>query len=234
VVSGLFDKDFNSESVISTLQQMASLSIPITKAEVHNRHWVLASQRAIQPIEIATDLWICPAWHRPPTLDSRTISITPGLVFGTGKHPSAVLCLKKLATLDLKNAVWGCGFGILAIVTLVLGAPKALAVDIDNNTLDASHNHAVQNNVRDQLTISRPVEEVPNNFQCQLVVANLLAHTLIKLAKTLDHYLADNGRLLLSGLLEEKAIDVMSAFSSKYSFESVSCDGWAMITAIRK
>ena len=63
-------------------------------------------------MQIAENLRICPVWHPPQAFDGHTIWITPGLAFGTGKHPSTALCLKRLATLKLTDTTvldWGCG-----------------------------------------------------------------------------------------------------------------------------
>jgi len=81
--------------------------------------------------------------------------------------------------------------------------------------------------------VCRP-EEVPYDFRCQLIIANLLARTLIDLAPTLGHHLTDDGRLLVSGILEDQATDIVSAFGPGYAFDTVSCDGWAMIIATRQ
>jgi ribosomal protein L11 methyltransferase len=235
-VSGLFDIDTDSASVIAVMHQIAGPETPISTTQVPNRDWVLDSQQAFQPLQISENLRICPIWHPPQTIDGQTIWITPGLAFGTGKHPSTALCLERLATLELADTTvldWGCGSGILAVAALKLGASKALGVDIDHRALGASRELAAQNLVSDQLVVCRP-EEVPYEFRCQLIVANLLARTLIDLAPTLSRHLTDDGRLLVSGILEDQAIDVVSAFGSGYAFETFSRDGWTMIIATRQ
>ena len=128
---------------------------------------------------------------------------------------------------------WGCGSGILAVAALKLGASKALGVDIDHRALAASRELAAQNLVDDRLVVCRP-EEVPYNFCCQLIVANLLARTLIDLAPTLGRHLTDDGKLLVSGILEDQATDIVSVLGPSYEFDTVSRDGWAMITATRQ
>ena len=233
IVSGLFDEKCDSESVVATMRHFLGSSSAITSSKLPDCDWVAFSQKATQPIEISDNLWICPEWDTPPSNDGRVIWITPGIAFGTGHHPSTALCIEKLATLDLEDTVvldWGCGSGILAVVALALGATRALAVDIDHHALAATCDNAAKNNVNDRLEISRP-EGVPGDFRCQLIVANLLESTLIKLAKTFEHHIVDKGKLLLSGVLEEQAANVILAFGPRYSFESFSRDGWTMITA---
>ena len=235
-VSGLFDGDTDSASMIAAVHQIASPDTHITKTRVSDRDWVLNSQQAFQPLQIAENLRICPVWYPPQPFDGQTILIKPGLAFGTGKHPSTALCLERLATLDLTDTTvldWGCGSGILAVAALKFGASKALGVDIDHRALAASRELAVQNLVYDRLVVCRP-EEVPYDFRCQLIIANLLARTLTDLAPTLGGHLTDDGKLLVSGILEDQAFDVISAFGSGYAFDTVSRDGWVMIIATRQ
>ena len=235
-VSGLFDGDADCASIIAAVRQVAGANTRITTMRVPNRDWVLDSQQEFQPLQIAENLRICPVWYPPQPFDGQTILIKPGLAFGTGKHPSTALCLERLATLDLTDTTaldWGCGSGILAVAALKFGASKALGVDIDHRALAASRELAVQNLVYDRLVVCRP-EEIPYDFRCQLIIANLLARTLTDLAPTLGGHLTDDGKLLVSGILEDQAFDVISAFGSGYAFDTVSRDGWVMIIATRQ
>ena len=145
-VSGLFDGDTDCASMMTDVQKIAGPDTPITTTRVPNRDWVLDSQQAFQPLQIAENVRICPVWHPPQTFDGQTIWITPGLAFGTGKHPSTALCLERFATLKLTDTTvldWGCGSGILAVAVLKLGASKALGVDIDHRALAARTRHKI-------------------------------------------------------------------------------------------
>ena len=68
-VSGLFDGDTDSASMIAAVHQIASPDTHITTTRVPDRDWVLNSQQAFQPLQIAENLRICPVWHRPQTFD---------------------------------------------------------------------------------------------------------------------------------------------------------------------
>ena len=141
-----------------------------------------------------------------------------------------------MATLTLTDTTvldWGCGSEILAVAALKFGASKALGVDIDHRALAASRELAAQNLVDDRLVVCRP-EDVPYDFRCQLIIANLHSRTLIDLAPTLGRYLTDNGKLLASGILEDQATDIVSAYGPGYAFDTVSRDGWVMIIATRQ
>ena len=83
------------------------------------------------------DLFFCPAWDpAPPPSGARRLLIDPGLVFGSGLHPTTRHCLELLwlrrqraplgRVLDL-----GCGTGILALAAAAWGAQEVLAVDLN-------------------------------------------------------------------------------------------------------
>ena len=68
-ISGLFDSDADCASVITVMRQIAGPDTAITTTRVPNRDWVLDSQQAFQPLEIAENLRICPVWHPQQTFD---------------------------------------------------------------------------------------------------------------------------------------------------------------------
>ena len=74
-------------------------------------------------------------------------------------------------------------------------------------------------------------KDIPKDFRCEVLIANLLASTIVKLKNTFEHYLSKNGELLLSGILEDQTKEVISALGKKYSVNVRSEEGWAMVTA---
>ena len=105
---------------------------------------------AVRPIRISDRLWITPTWHEAPNPDAISLQLDPGLAFGTGSHPTTRLCLQWLdRELQAGESVldYGCGSGILAIAAL-LGAGRALGVDIDPQAVQSSRDNAAQNAVQ--------------------------------------------------------------------------------------
>lgn len=232
-ISALFPEKFNTQLVIDSLNKATSNDLRATTTALPDRNWLLEGQTVTKPLEFENNLWICADWHRAPSDNAKTIWINPGLAFGTGHHPTTALCLKKLINLDLKDKVvldWGCGSGILAITSLVLGAHRALAVDIDDQALLSTSDNARANDVSNRLTTMKP-KDIPKDFRCEVLIANLLASTIVKLKNTFEHYLSKNGELLLSGILEDQTKEVISALGKKYSVNVRSEEGWAMVTA---
>ncbi len=94
---------------------------------------------------------------------------------------------------------FGCGSGILALAALKLGAVYAVGVDNDPQALLASRENALRNGVAERLGVYLPAEAPVRRYP--VVVANILASTLVALAERLAGYVAPGGRLALSGIL---------------------------------
>jgi ribosomal protein L11 methyltransferase len=111
----------------------------------------------------------------------------------------------------------GCGSGILSVAALKLGAQRALAVDIDPDSIKSSEENAQANGVRAGLILHQgSVKEIRDgNFEfaaAPLVLANILAPVIIRMfAAGLDKLVARGGALILSGILAEQAADVIAA-----------------------
>jgi ribosomal protein L11 methyltransferase len=201
---------------------------PLSEAEfkpVQQADWAEAWKQHYHPIAIGRRLMIVPAWLENPELARVAIRVDPGMAFGTGTHPTTQLCLEiiedVLAGASAAGRVnvidVGCGSGILSIAALKLGAPHALGVDIEKEAVDAARQNAAMNGVVPSLELGRGslAEIRAGDFSLQsahLVLANILAPILIRLLDDgLGALLEPGGKLVLSGILEEQAEDVLAA-----------------------
>jgi ribosomal protein L11 methyltransferase len=201
---------------------------PLPEAEfkpVQQADWAEAWKQHYHPIAIGRRLMIVPAWLENPDPARVAIRIDPGMAFGTGTHPTTQLCLEiieeALAAASLAARVnvidLGCGSGILSIAALKLGARHALGVDIEREAVDAARQNAAMNGVAPSLELGQGslAEIRSGNFSLQtahLVLANILAPILIRLLdEGLGALLEPGGQLVLSGILEEQAGDVLAA-----------------------
>lgn len=197
--------------------------------EVEEQNWVQLTQSQFDPIRITDRMWIVPSWHESPNADAINIELDPGLAFGTGSHPTTFLCLQWLCD-NVKGGEslldYGCGSGILAIAAAKLGAGSVLGIDIDEKALEAAAYNAERNQV--SLTLrhsSKPLEE-----KFDFVVANILTNPLCVLAPLLSGRVASGGKLVLSGVLEMQAQQVIDAYAPYIALQvGATHDGWCRL-----
>lgn len=201
---------------------------------VPDEDWVRLTQSQFDPIHIGENIWIVPSWHEIPDQNGIVLELDPGLAFGTGSHPTTRLCLEWLEKNVKKDQTildYGCGSGILAIAAIKLGANNVTGVDIDPQSIMTSNENAERNRcsfscyLPDEFTSSEP------DRQYDIVVANILAGPLKTLTITLTERIRKNGYLVLSGILEGQANDVIEAYAP-YINLSVwkSHEGWVALS----
>jgi ribosomal protein L11 methyltransferase len=180
--------------------------------------WAEAWKAHYHPVRIGRSILIRPAWIEvEPRAGDIILSLDPGMAFGTGTHPTTQLCLEaledlvkpKLTVLDL-----GCGSGILAIAAAKLGALSVLALDNDPLAVRITQENAAQNEVA--ATITAEVGSLENLVtsarRFDLVVVNILAHTIIQMCREgLGQIIRPGGQGVFSGIIEEQAPSVEEA-----------------------
>lgn len=181
-------------------------------------------------------LWICPDNQYPNQIDAVRVNLNPGLAFGTGAHPTTAMCLEWLDKSHLVNCCvldYGCGSGILAIAAIKLGAKFVIAVDYDPQALEATHSNALKNSVVKQLHICSPDTCIETLHD--VVLANILAGTLIALESKLAMLTRPGGQIILSGILAYQALQVISVYQQHFILEiSMQTEEWVLLAGIRK
>lgn len=199
--------------------------------------WERAWMEHFKPMKFADKLWVCPTGQEQSDADTVCMTLDPGLAFGTGTHPTTALCLEWLASHDLRDKVvidFGCGSGILAIAALLLGARHAHAIDIDPQALTATQYNAEKNQVQDRISYYLPEQFVP--FKADVVVANILAKPLIELSPVISDLVANQGNLILSGILNEQADSVADAYRQLgfVMADAVQQDDWCRLDGVNQ
>jgi len=230
-VVALFDADTPLEHVLAQAAAGAGLAAvpPFTCEEVAEQNWVQLTQSQFDPIRITDRMWIVPSWHEAPDGDAINIELDPGMAFGTGSHPTTRLCLQWLCdavTPGCSVLDYGCGSGILGIAAARLGAGDVLGVDIDEKAVEAARDNARRNHVDMRLRHSGE----PLEARFDIVVANILTNPLKVLAPLLAARVAPGGRIALSGVLAEQAVDVIAAYAPFIALEVGAIDeGWVRL-----
>jgi ribosomal protein L11 methyltransferase len=185
------------------------------------------------PTWIDDDLVICPAWVPFVAADGVTVlRIEPGATFGLGDHPTTILSMRAIRAAVLVGSTVldvGCGSGVLSVGACVLGATRATAIDIAPASVAVTRTNAETNGVADRVDVSTtPIAQVVGQFD--VVVANILAPTLIALADDLLRVVAPAGVLIISGVLADRHEHVEAALLPLQRTERSTLDGWAAIT----
>lgn len=237
-LSGLFEAAVDVEAVLDGLrEELGEMALPSFRVEVlEQRDWQRECQQHFRPRCFGDRLWVCPSWHEPPESDAITVRLDPGLAFGTGSHPTTVLCLEWLAGVDLAGARvidYGCGSGILAIAAAKLGAAEVWAVDIDRQALQATADNARANGVAASIR-AVPPQALPA-LHAQVLVANILAGPLMELAPRFAQLVRPGGRIALSGIPAEQAAEVCAAYMPWFILDPVTeSDGWGLVKGMHR
>jgi len=229
----LFDAAADAEAALAAAARALDRAAPaVQRWPVEERDWVRATQAQFGPVHIADDFHIVPSWSEPPA-GGTVVRLDPGLAFGTGSHPTTLLCLQWLhLTLRRGDTLldYGCGSGILAIAAARLGASRVVGTDVDPQALAASHENAAANRVRARFVA--PDDLGPGTFG--VVVANILANPLRLLAPAIAARVAAGGRLALSGILEAQADDVIAAYAPWITLRAWrAAEGWVLLAGAR-
>jgi len=238
-VRGLFEAGVDRGRVMTVLQAVPGAERPgnLRWHEVGDQDWVRAWMDRFEPMRFGRNLWIVPGGmslpkHAKPQDPGHTeIKLDPGLAFGTGTHPTTALCLEWLDGQDLNGQVvvdYGCGSGILGIAAALKGARQVICVDNDPQALEATASNAARNGIADLIHCRMPDSFRPT--PAGVVLANILAAPLIRLAPVISSCAASNGRIVLSGLLEEQVESVVTAYRGECRENHVEIlDGWARV-----
>ncbi len=214
-------------SIKSTLSELKKLDdsneygrLEIEIDSMTEQDWANNWRQYFHPIEIGEKIMIKPEWEdlKEPT-DRVVFNIEPGMSFGTGSHYTTQLCieaLEKYIKPDIKMLDLGCGSGILSIISLLLGAEKAVAIDIDPNAVDTAYQNADRNNIdrskykvfSGNIVTDTDIQTEISKNKYEVIAANIVADVIIALAPAAKKYMTDDGVFITSGIITDRADDV--------------------------
>ena len=198
-----------------------------------NEDWENNWKQYFHPIPVGEKLLIRPTWEDEfEAGDRKVLNIEPGLAFGTGTHETTRLCLETLekhisdgtTVLDI-----GCGSGILSVAALLLGAEKAVGVDIDALAVKTAIENGEANGFKEPVyTILQGnlTDKVSGKYN--VVVANIVADIIIMFCENVADFMYEDSVFITSGIIDTREQDVLDAFE-KYGFEVIgrhSEGGW--------
>ncbi len=214
IVVGFFE-DRDSAEAARTEAQERFAAARISLDEVENQDWSTSWRSLIRSVQVGR-LWVGPPWEvEQAPADKVRLVIEPKMAFGTGDHPTTSLCL---AAVDaFLQAHPGCdvldvgtGTGVLAIAAKRLGAARVVGTDNDPTSVELAKENAEVNRTPDLDLSGKDLDQVEGTFD--LVVANILANTLVELAPLIAPKVKT--RLVLAGVLFPQREEVERAYTA--------------------
>jgi ribosomal protein L11 methyltransferase len=182
--------------------------------EVADQDWGESWKKDWKPIS-AGRVFVRPSWVAAAAPEGAAeVILDPGMAFGTGTHPTTALCLRALSALLLSRPAAsvldvGTGSGLLAIAARKLGAGRVRGIDNDPVAVRVARENAAANRVELELG-EEPLAAIAERYD--LVVANILANTLMEMAGDLARRLTPGGVAVISGILVSQEAEVRAAY----------------------
>ena len=237
-ITGLFEGDTDPDSLRSTINQTLATDVSrhLQLERLADQDWERAWMDQFHPMQFGRRLWIRPSGSTIAQNDAVIVDLDPGLAFGTGTHPTTALCLRWLDGHDLHGKTvidFGCGSGVLGIAALKLGASRVIAVDHDPQAVLATRDNAARNDVSDRIEVLH--SDGFESRSADLVLANILANVLIALAPRIEELVTPGGQLVMSGVLQAQADDVMRAYADSLDFQAIQAqDDWVLLQGAKR
>ncbi len=241
------DQKDNIASLMKAIIDNAGIATIVEEEALGDVNWVAQTLEALAPVEAGR--FIVHGSHDSdrPKPHQHDILVDAGLAFGTGHHGTTAGCLEMLSTIfkarNFINALdVGTGSGVLAIAIAKALKVPVLASDIDPvATLTAKDNcrkNGVTSHVKCVTATGFNHREISGRKPFDLIVANILARPLEKLAQDMSAHAAANSTILLSGLLPHQKARIVAAYRQQGFFleHAIIRDGWlvlAMRSSIR-
>lgn len=210
----------------------------VTLSEVNEEEWATAWKKYYKPVKISSHITITPTWEEYIAVqeDEMIIELDPGMAFGTGTHPTTVLCIQALEKHMEKgsNVVdVGTGSGVLSIAAAKLGAAKVVALDLDEVAVNSAILNVKLNKTEDIVSVqqSNLLDQVKG--KSNIIIANILAEVVVQMTEEAFKLLEANGKLITSGIIQTKREMVKEAMQSAgfQIDEIVEMEDWIAIVA---
>ncbi len=195
----------------------------ITVEETEDIDWINNWKQYFHQFYI-DDILVIPSWEKikPEDHEKMVLHIDPGTAFGTGMHETTQLCIRQLRKYVNEDSVLldvGTGSGILAILSLMFGAKKAVGTDLDPCAVEAVKENCESNGISPknfEMMIGNIITDTTVQdkvgYDCyDIVVANILADVLVPLTPVIVNQLKKGGIYITSGIIDDKEQTVVEA-----------------------
>lgn len=186
---------------------------------VSEADWANNWKKYFKPLPVGEKILICPSWETTDNPENRAIlSIDPGMAFGTGGHDTTRLVLETLEKYVTDGCDFldvGCGSGILSIAACLLGAGRALGIDIDALAVKTAIENGELNDLtapKYEIRLGDLARDVDGKYP--VIAANIVADAIIMLSPAIPNLLAEGGVYIVSGIIGTREQDVLAALDN--------------------
>ncbi len=190
-----------------------------TRRTIDGDDWIDVWKKHFRPLHIGERVVIVPAWiDYTPAAGEIIVTLDSNMAFGTGEHETTSMCLEALQKVmkagDTVIDV-GCGSGILGIAAAKMGARLCYLTDIDPVAVESARHNAEKNGVSGRCVVAHSDLLEDASVQGDVVLANITAEILTRLAPAMPGNLRAGGTLILSGIIEDRLPLVKEAYAAQ-------------------
>jgi len=209
---------------------------------VNEEDWANSWKAYYKPLHIGKRMVIVPKWEKyDPKEGEIIVTMDPGMAFGTGTHETTRLVIELLEETvrpGMKVADVGCGSGILAICAAKLGAGCCRAYDIDPVAVRVARENIADSGEKNvTCDVSDLLKGVDlSDGPYDLICANIVADIIIRMAPDVGRYMKEDAVLLASGIITERAEEVIEVLEANDLQIARRCDdnGWCALVVKKK
>lgn len=224
VKSGILKSEYdvvyqNLKDKLDNLKKLSSFdlgSLEIDAKDIEEEDWRYVWRKFYKPIKVGKFV-VIPKWiDYSLSSGEYPIYIEPGMAFGTGEHETTKNALRLLSTIDLSEKVVadvGTGSGILGIGAIRLGTKYCYMYDIDSQCIETATENAKLNDVQNCEIVCADLFEKGID-KVDVVVANITADVLVRLAEKINQIVKKDGKVLLSGILDISLENVIKTYEN--------------------
>lgn len=209
---------------------MYAYGLKFTTKIIPQQNWNEEWEKNFDPTIVEDLLSIKAPFHNQDFKTQHTIIIEPKMSFGTGHHATTWMMCKLMAEFDFSESSvldYGCGTGILAIYSSLLGASDIIAVDIDEWAYLNTIENAERNKTSEITTIKGDITMVPER-KYDFIFANINLNVLKKDIPFLSKCMNKNSIILFSGFLNNELPQIVKVCSENGLFfvKELQKDNW--------